>query len=333
LIIFVPMTTLCLQLKNTDPYLNLATEEYLLKNQICDIFMIWQSQSAIIVGKHQNALAEINHHYARENNICIARRLSGGGTVFHDEGNLNFTFIKNIERADQINYQLFTEQIVTVLNKLGLKSYASRHNAIFLDDKKISGSADHVYKRRVLHHGTLLFNSHLAQLRNALKVDLSRFEDKAIQSNRSEVTNIADHLSKQMSIEEFARFIFEQITQTYPDHLITELTSQDREAIEKLKNEKYSQWDWIYGYSPRYQYRNDLHTSGKKVSFILFVEKGKIRETAWEGDISGQLAALLTNTLESQHHDYEVLKPVITALEPQLRQEGFSASEILEKII
>ncbi|MGV8092403.1 MAG: lipoate--protein ligase [Mangrovibacterium sp.] len=327
------MTTLCLQLKDTDPYLNLATEEYLLKNQTCDIFMIWQSQSAIIVGKHQNALAEINHRYIRENNICIARRLSGGGTVFHDEGNLNFTFIKNVERVDQISYQLFTGQIINVLNKLGLKSYASRHNAIFLGDKKISGSADHVYKRRVLHHGTLLFNSHLVQLKNALKVDLSRFEDKAIQSNRSEVTNIADHLPKEMSIEEFAGFIFEQITQTYPDHLIAELTSQDREAIEKLKNEKYSQWDWIYGYSPKYKYRNDIHTSGKKVSFILSVEKGKIKEAAWEGDISGQLAALLTSALESQNHDYEVLKPVITALEPQLRQEGFSAREILEKIV
>jgi lipoate-protein ligase A len=327
------MTTLCLQLKDTDPYLNLATEEYLLKNQTCDIFMIWQSQSAIIVGKHQNALAEINHRYIRENNICIARRLSGGGTVFHDEGNLNFTFIKNVERVDQINYQLFTGQIINVLKKLGLKSYASRHNAIFLNDKKISGSADHVYKRRVLHHGTLLFNSHLVQLKNALKVDLSRFEDKAIQSNRSEVTNIADHLPKEMSIEEFAGFIFEQITQTYSDHLIAELTSQDREAIEKLKNEKYSQWDWIYGYSPKYKYRNDIYTSGKKVSFILSVEKGKIKEAAWEGDISGQLAALLTSALESRNHDYEVLKPVITALEPQLRQEGFSAREILEKIV
>jgi lipoate-protein ligase A len=130
------MTTLCIQLKSTDPYLNLATEEFLLKNYNCDIFMIWRSLDAVVVGKHQNALAEIDHRYVRENRVCVARRISGGGTVFHDEGNLNFTFIKNVERVDQINYHLFTQIIVDVLNKLGLPAYASRHNAIFVDQKK-----------------------------------------------------------------------------------------------------------------------------------------------------------------------------------------------------
>jgi lipoate-protein ligase A len=325
--------TLCLQLKNRDPYLNLATEEYLLKNYTCDVFMIWRSQKAIVVGKHQNALAEINHRYVRENKVCVARRLSGGGTVFHDDGNLNFTFIKNIERVDQINYQQFTGQMVDVLKKLGLKVYASRHNAIFLDQKKISGSADHVYKTRVMHHGTLLFNSHLGQLEDALKVDLSRFEDKAIQSNRSEVTNMADHLSKKMNIEEFAAFIFDQISRTYSDCQVAGLTPEDLNAIENLKNEKYSQWDWIYGYSPKYRYRNEINTPEKKVSFMFFVEKGKIKESTWEGDISGQLSSLLANALESRNHDYEMLKPVILTLETQLKQEGLSARMLLEKII
>jgi lipoate-protein ligase A len=325
--------TLCFQLKDTDPYLNLATEEYLLKNYTCDIFMIWRSQTAIVVGKHQNALAEINHRYVSENNICVARRLSGGGTVFHDEGNLNFTFIKNVGRVDQINYQQFTGQMVDVLKKLGLKAYADPHNAIFLDQQKISGSADHVYKLRVMHHGTLLFNSHLSRLRNALQANLSKFEDKAIQSNRSKVTNIKDHLPKKMNMAEFEKYIFDQICQTYPDCKLTALTEEDRKAIEKLKNEKYSQWDWIYGYSPKYQYRNEILMPDKKISFVFKVEKGKIRESLWQGDISGKLSSLLANALESQNHDYQVLKPVILDIEPQLEQEGLSARMLLEKIL
>lgn len=327
------MMTLCFQIKDTDPYLNLATEEYLLRNYTCDIFMLWRSQSAIVVGKHQNALAEINHRYVSENNICVARRLSGGGTVFHDEGNLNFTFIKNVERVDQINYQQFTMQMVDVLQKLGLKVYAGQHNAIFLDQQKISGSADHVYKLRVMHHGTLLFNSHLSRLRNALQSDLPKFEDKAIQSNRSEVTNIADHLTKKMNMEEFGKYIFGQLCQTYPDCKLTALTEKDLKAIEKLKNEKYSQWNWIYGYSPKYKYRNEILMPDKKISFVFQVEKGKIKESLWQGDISGKLSSLLENALESQKHDYQVLKTVILDIEPQLEEEGLSAGILLEKII
>lgn len=327
------MTTLGLKLKDTDPYLNLAAEEYFLKNYACDIFMIWRSRSAVIVGKHQNALAEINHRYVRENNILVARRLSGGGTVFHDPGNLNFTFIRNVDRVDQVNYRFFTQQMIDVLKKLGLEVSANRHNAIFLDQKKISGSADHVYKNRVLHHGTLLFNSRLYQLKDALKVDLSRFEDKAIQSNRSEVTNIAGYLPGKMTADEFSCFIFEQIIQTYPDHRITGMNSHDLKCIKKLRDEKYSRWDWIYGYSPKYKYRNEINIPGKRISFMLLVEKGKIKESVWEGDLSGQSAALLSNAFQSQNHDYETLKPLITVLEPQLGKEEWLVEQLLEKIV
>ena len=144
---------------------------------------------------------------------------------------------------------------------------------------------------------------------------------------------MADHLSKKMNIEEFAAFIFDQISRTYPDCQVAGLTPEDLNAIENLKNEKYSQWDWIYGYSPKYRYRNEINTPGKKVSFMFFVEKGKIKESTWEGDISGRLSSLLANALESRNHDYEALKPVILTLETQLKQEGLSARMLLEKII
>ncbi|MEL7585254.1 MAG: lipoate--protein ligase [Prolixibacteraceae bacterium] len=327
------MTTHCLQLKDTDPYFNLAAEEYFLKSQADDFIMTWRSKSAVVVGKHQNALAEINHRYVRENQICVARRLSGGGTVFHDPGNLNFTFIRQVDQVDRINYSLFTQLMISILKKLQLDVYANQHNAIFLDQKKVSGSADHVHRRRVMHHGTLLFNSHLHQLRDALNVDLSRFDDKAIQSNRSEVVNLSGFLPSDMTMEKFSDFIFHQLVQTSTDHVVREITSQERQDIETLRDEKYCRWNWIYGYSPRYRYRNELPAAGKKVSFMLSVEKGIIKESAWMGDISARLAAMLTNALEGRNHDYEMLKQVIPGLETQLQNEGFSAELLLEKIL
>jgi len=327
------MTTLCLQLKGTDPCLNLASEEYLLKNYTSNILMIWRSQSAVIVGKHQNALAEINHQYVRQNSICVARRLSGGGTVFHDEGNLNFTFIKNVDRVDQINYSLFTGIMIGILKKLELNVSANQHNALFLENKKISGSADHVHKLRVMHHGTLLFDSRLDRLKAALKTDLSKFEGKAIQSNRSEVTNIADHLSAKMEIEEFEKFIFDQICRIYPDCQVAELTPEDLNTIEKLKSEKYVQWNWTYGYSPKYKYHNRINAADKELSFTLPVEKGKITEPTFEGDISQGLALDLIATLKGRNHDYDVLKPLLISMEPRLSHEGFPAAQLLDKII
>ncbi|MGD9557736.1 MAG: biotin/lipoate A/B protein ligase family protein [Mangrovibacterium sp.] len=327
------MKTLCIRLKETDPFLNLATEEYLLKNCSADIFMLWQSRNAVVVGKHQNALAEINHRYVKEKQMVVARRLSGGGTVFQDEGNLNFTFIKNVERIDQINYREFTDLMVGLLNKLGINASAGPHNAIFAGGRKISGSADHVHKLRVMHHGTLLFNSHLVRLQRALKADLSLFEDKAIQSNRSEVTNISEQLKRPMSLEEFSGFLFTEVCQSYPEHRIADLSDEDMQAIERLKTEKYCRWDWIYGYSPRYRYRNEVAAGGKKIRFSLSVEKGRIADSSWEGDLTAPTVALLGNALQSLRHDDEALRPAIHALDSLLRKEGFSAALLTEKII
>ena len=327
------MTVLCIHLNHSDPYFNLATEEYLLKNFTEDIFMLWRSESSIVVGKHQNALAEINHQYVRENNIQIARRLSGGGTVFHDPGNVNFTFIKKVEKLEEVNFKIFTQPIVTVLQKLGLDAYSTGRNDLMIDRKKISGNAEHIFRKRVLHHGTLLFNSHLDKLRNALKVDLSRFEHKAVQSNRSEVGNISDYLKTEMSVNEFSTYIFENISRQYQDFKILELRPEDIAEIEKLRNEKYCLWDWIYGYSPKYTYRNELITGKGKISFFLNVKKGKITESGWEGAISQTLADQLSEILQFLNHDVDILQPAILGLEQELAVEHISVNELLSVIV
>ncbi len=327
------MTVLCYQLNNPDPYFNLATEEYLLKNKQEDIFMLWSSESSIVVGKHQNALAEINHSWVRENNIRVARRLSGGGTVFHDKGNLNFTFIRYMEKMEEVNYKLFLKPVKEGLEKLGLTITSSRRDDLLLDEKKISGNAQHVYRKRALHHGTLLYNAELSRLKNALKVDLSRFEDKAVQSNRSIVTNIADYLENPMSVEQFSDFMFKSIAESFEGFQYASLTDEDKAAIQILRDEKYCQWEWIYGYSPKYIYRNSLSLPAGTLSVQLNIEKGKVAKSTWDGPISDELKASLTELLFAQNHATEVFEPAFRQISEQLEREGLSADSLLKLLL
>lgn len=308
------MITLCINQSSTDPYFNLAAEEYFLKNFQEDFFMLWRSKPSVVVGKHQNALSEINHTFVRDNNIPVARRLSGGGTVFHDPGNVNFTFIRNVKDISEVNFKVFTVPVVAALKKLGIEAYTTGRNDLLIDGKKISGNAEHVHKNRVLHHGTLLFDSHLEALKGALKVDLTKFEDKAVQSNRSEVTNIANYLSNPISVEEFTGFLYSEICGTYPDFRVYEPTSEDIAAIEKLREEKYQTWDWIFGYSPRYRYTNSIETANGVISVGLLVEKGRISEVVFSGEIQEEIAQKLAETLMGCRHELEEIADNLAAL-------------------
>jgi lipoate---protein ligase len=200
---------LCIQLKNNDPFFCLAAEEYLMKNFSEDIFMLWQSENTVVVGKHQNALAEINYPFVHKNGITVARRISGGGTVFHDNGNINFAYIKNFSNPSEISFKVFTEPVVHALARLEIKATTSGRNDLLVDGKKISGNAEHVFKNRVLHHGTLLFNSNLKTLGQSIKVIPGKYHGKAVQSNRSVVTNILPFLKKNLSVNDFISFLLE----------------------------------------------------------------------------------------------------------------------------
>ena len=305
------MITLCINQTNTDPYFNLAAEEYFLKNFQEDFFMLWRSRPTVVVGKHQNALAEINHEFVQKHQIPIARRLSGGGTVFHDPGNVNFTFIRNVEKIQEVNFKVFTVPVMEALKKLGVEAYTTGRNDLLTDGKKISGNAEHIHRNRVLHHGTLLFDSHLEALKGALKVDLSKFEDKAVKSNRSEVTNIANYLTKPISVEEFTDFLFTQISQNFPEDKVYKLTPEDIEAIEKLSIEKYQTWDWIFGYSPRYRFANKLETENGEIQIGMLVERGRMTEVSVSGAISIELSQQMINSLIGCKHDLKEVKSVL----------------------
>ena len=302
---------ICIQLKNTDPFFCLAAEEYPLKTFSDDIFMLWQSENTVVVGKHQNALGEINYPFVRENDIMVARRISGGGTVFHDAGNVNFSFIKNVSSPAEISFKLFTEPVVEALAQLGVKATTSGRNDLLIEGLKVSGNAEHVFKNRVLHHGTLLFNSDLENLGQAIKVVPGKYEGKAVQSNRSQVANISSFLPKPMEFGDFVDFLI-QVQLEKQGNSMYELTEADTEIVSKLAQEKFITWDWRFGYSPKYTFRNTLEIEGKTLDVYLEVKKGIIQDANLEGNYfvepyTTELSALLVG----KRHFYEDVQAVL----------------------
>lgn len=270
---------------HTDPYFNLAAEEYILKEFDDDIFMLWRNGPSIIAGKHQNTLAEINLDFVKEHSIKVVRRISGGGTVFHDLGNLNFTFISTGREGHLVDFRRFTQPILDILQKLGIEARFEGRNDLTINGLKFSGNAEHVWKNRVLHHGTLLFSARMDHLSAALKVDPSKFSDKAVKSVRSRVTNISEHLMEPMDVMEFSALIEAHIAEIYPDAAYYDLTEEDHRRIQELVEKKYATWEWNFGYSPQYNFRKLVRTQkGGTLEFQLDVHDGIIRDIRIFGD-------------------------------------------------
>jgi len=269
----------------TDPYFNLATEEYVLKNFDEDSFMLWRNEPSIIVGKHQNTLAEINLDYVNANKIKVVRRLSGGGAVFHDLGNINFTFIRKADHDMAIDFRKFTEPILEVMRKLGIEARFEGRNDLTINGLKFSGNAEHVFRDRVLHHGTLLFSSVMADLSGALNVDPSKFSDKAVKSVKSRVTNISSHLKEPMETGQFMELLNAHMLEKYPDAVTIELSDEDHRKISELVRTKYGSWEWNFGHSPDYNYRKKIKTAaGGHIELTMLVENGLISDVAIYGD-------------------------------------------------
>lgn len=273
-----------------DPHFNLALEQYVFDNldKNENYFMLWQNDNAIIVGKHQNTVAEINAEYTKENNIKVVRRLSGGGAVYHDLGNLNFTFIVSAGGGyEQFNFSDFCKPIIELLNSLGVNAVLNGRNDMSIEGKKFSGNSQYAKRGRIMHHGTIMFDSDLDIVGNSLVVSKDKIQSKGVTSIRSRVTNIKPHMQTDVSIEEFKRLLVNHVFKgaEVPQYHLTE---EDIQKIEALASEKYRTWDWNYGSSPKYSVIKERRFEGVGgITLCMDVENGIIKDFDIYGDYFG----------------------------------------------
>ena len=271
--------------------------------------MLWQNDNAIIVGKHQNALAEINMDYVKEHDIKVVRRLSGGGAVYHDMGNLNFTFTRTSDQEnDLVDFKRYTQPIIAVLQEMGVNAEFSGRNDIMIEGRKFSGNAEHVFKNKVMHHGTLLFSSNMPNISGALKINPLKYKDRAVKSVPKRVTNIQDHLPEQMTVEEFADRIMDYIIRNYEDCRPYEFTEEDLAKIEQIKKDKYQTWEWNFGYSPNYDFKQGVKTTGGLLEMNMNVAQGIIQELKIQGDFFHirDISEIEEALKDTPHEEYKI---------------------------
>lgn len=303
-----------LLISNTlDPHINLATEEYLLKNSADDIIFLYRNRPSIVVGKHQNAMAEVNYRFVHENNIPVVRRISGGGTVYHDEGNINFSFLRNGEEGNLVNFKSFITPVAGFLEQYGIAADIGARNDILINGLKVSGNAEHIFRKRTLHHGTLLFSSALSHLREALHVEPGKYTDRAVKSVRSKVTNISGSMEG-MDVLQFFEALIGYLGEFYNAQTLT-LNKEALQEIEGAATSKYTDWNWNYAYSPDYTFRNLFISAGVHLEICLFVEKGIIQKAEIIGNAIKEVIEDIEIKLRAKPHSFET----VLSIENQLK--------------
>jgi lipoate-protein ligase A len=270
---------------NTDPYFNIALEEYCLMNVNPgeDYFLLWQNEPSIIIGKNQNTLEEINTKFVEDRGIKVVRRISGGGAVYHDLGNLNFTFISQVDPKRGTDFSIFADPIIKVLKELGVEAMLLGRNDIIACDKKISGNAQRLYRKKFLQHGTLLFDVNIDDLAEALNVSYDKIQSKGIKSIKSRVGNIREYLKEDMRIEDFKELLQKRLSNDYSSKEIKLSNDELIQVSEKARN-KFASWAWNYGESPQFNYRNERRFPGGKLGVFIQVKDGFIKECKFYGD-------------------------------------------------
>lgn len=316
---------------SNDAFFNMALEEYVFEGlpRDDDYFMLWQNKNAIVVGKYQNTVEEINGDYVKENGISVVRRLSGGGAMYQDMGNLNFTFVVDQNTSKSLDFSLFTQPVVHALAQIGVQAETGSRNDILIDGKKFSGNSQYNKKGRTMHHGTLLFHSNLNVIQNALNVKPDKIQSKGVKSVRSRVTNILDYIPEKITLPQFKEILVQHMFSADAGLSAYELTEQDLAAVQKLRDEKYATWEWNYGRSPAYNLVKERRFPFGGVTLSLDVEGGTLRSVDFSGDFFGngdieELGAALVGTPMRE----EALEAALASVEVDYYIKGMDAATL-----
>ena len=317
-----------------DPHFNLALEEYVFYNfdPSWDYVLLWQNEPSVIIGRNQNTMEEINYKFIKDNNINVVRRMSGGGAVYHDLGNLNYTFIVNSDRDVTSNFKIFTEPVMSALAKLGVKAEFSGRNDITIDGRKFSGNAQHYSKNRLLHHGTILFDSDLIVVQEALNVKIGKMQSKGIKSVRSRVTNVFPYLEEKVTVEEFKdillKFFLDDDNYKEKEYILTEA---DLAAVKSLMDRKYLTWEWNYGESPAFELEKGKRFEGGNLSLKFNVKEGSLQELKIYGDFFGKKdVSDIEEQLKSKQFQEEVIRGALQQIDFEEYFTGITKDNFVE---
>ena len=325
-------------INNSDScFFNHAAEEYLMNNFDDEVFMLWINKPSILIGRNQNTVSEIHLDYVKDNGIEVVRRLSGGGTVYNDLGNMNFTFITNRDPAGgqvKNGFEKFALPVINALRSLGVNAVFTGRNDIVIDGKKFSGNAQYFQKDKLLHHGTLLFDCDMSKLSLALKSKAIKFKDKSVKSVGGRVTNILPNLDKPMTLADFREYLKNYIIETHNIKTIYEFNEKDLIEINKIVEERFDTWEWNYGKSPEYRYENAVKYPSGVVEYNLNVEDGIITQVSIYGDFFGEVNI---NEVESiligVKHSMEELEEALKDIKIGEYIKGLSVREFIEGLL
>ncbi|HGD2976705.1 TPA: lipoate--protein ligase [Streptococcus agalactiae] len=321
---------------SNDPAYNVALEAYAFQKltDIDEIFILWINEPAIIIGRHQNTIQEINKEFIDKNGIHVVRRLSGGGAVYHDLNNLNYTIISNNTQEGAFDFQTFSKPVIDTLAKLGVKAEFTGRNDLEINGQKFAGNAQAYYKGRMMHHGCLLFDVDMSVLGQALKVSKDKIESKGIKSVRARVTNIVDHLSDKITVQEFSDAILAQMKEEYPEMDEYVLSDAELSEIQAMRDNQFATWDWTYGKAPEYTIERGVRYPAGKITTYANVENSTIKSVKIFGDFFGvKPVDDIEKMLEGVRYDY---KDVLAALKTVDTSQYFSCmtpEEITKAIV